>query len=179
VVSLAMVEVDNLTPIIETRDVCYPWHPCAVVVDDVFVKYGQCVCRCWLEGESTRRVVEIPIWMCEPATCGRLRVTLTPTVHCDVLRELQALLRIVRHPARDGVLQAQHRSLLDAGGADATVREPPAPGATHALPSPSFPSVVSDAATGHPREDDPIARSAAAPARGPKPRLRPTTGGVR
>ena len=49
---------------------------------------------------------------------------LTPTVNCDVLLELQALVRTVRHPDCGGMLQAQYRSLLDAGGADATVRDP-------------------------------------------------------
>jgi hypothetical protein len=72
--------------------------------------------------------------MCEPATCGRLRVMPTPAVSCDVLLELQALLHTVRDPVRGGVLQAQHRSLLDAGGADATVSEATAILSTHALP---------------------------------------------
>jgi hypothetical protein len=150
-----------------------------VVVHEVLVKYGQSVSRCGLEEEQTRRPVEIPSWMFEPATCGRLRVRPMPSVSCDALRELQALLRTVQHPDHDGVLQAQHRSLLDAGGADATVREPTALGATHAVSSPSPASVVSDDAARHPREDDPVAGAAAASACCPGSRLRLDEGGVR
>jgi hypothetical protein len=85
----------------ESRDVCYPWHPWfgrTLAVHEVFVKYGQSICHCGLEVDRTRGIVEIPTWMCEPATCGRPRVMPTPTVSCDVLVELQALLRTVRHP---------------------------------------------------------------------------------
>jgi len=71
--------------------------------------------------------------MFEPAACGRLRVMAVPTVACDALLELQALLRTASRPDSGGVLQAQHRSLLTAGGADATVREPTTTLATHAL----------------------------------------------
>jgi hypothetical protein len=52
--------------------------------------------------------------MFEPAACCRLRVIAVPTVSCDALPELQALLRTAL--ARGVVLQAQHRSLLTAGG---------------------------------------------------------------
>ena len=65
------VEVDNPTLIIlSRREVSYPWHPWfgrTVAVHEVFVKYGQSVCRCGLEEDRTRRIVVIPTWMCEPA----------------------------------------------------------------------------------------------------------------
>jgi hypothetical protein len=166
----------------ESREVCYPWHPWfghAVVVYEVLVKQGHSVCRCGLEEQRNRRSIEIPTWMFEPATCGRLRVLSVPTVECDALRELQALLRRVQHPDRGGVLQAQHRSLLDAGGADATIREPTTLGATHVVSSPSPASVVSDVPARHPREDDPVAGAAAASARRPGSHRRPDEGGVR
>jgi hypothetical protein len=75
--------------------------------------------------------------MFEPAACCRLRVMAVPTVGCDALLELQALLQTARRPDSGGVLQAQHRSWLTAGGADATIREPTTTLATHALSSPT------------------------------------------
>jgi len=59
--------------------------------------------------------------MVEPAACCRLRVMAAPTVSCDALLELKALLRTAQRPDPSVVLQARHRPLLAAGGADATV----------------------------------------------------------
>src|SRR5712691_4071325 len=107
---------------------------------------GHSVCWCGLEEGRTRRPVEIPAWMFEPAACGRLRVMAVPSVGCDALLELKALLRSAPPPDSSGVLQAQHHSLLTAGGADATVREPTTTLATHALSSLTPASVASDVA---------------------------------
>ena len=90
---------------------------------EVLLKHGDSVCRCGLEEERTRRTIETPTWMFEPAAWCRLHVTAVPTVGCDALRELQALLRTVARPDPGGVLHGQHRSLLAAGGADAPVSE--------------------------------------------------------
>ena len=57
--------------------------------------------------------------MFEPAACGGLRVQPVPTVNCDALRALQVVLRTLARCDSSGVLQAQHRSLPAAGGADA------------------------------------------------------------
>src|SRR5262249_16227861 len=80
----------------EWRNVCYPWHPCfgrTVAVYEVFIKRGQSLGRCGLEEERNGRSVEIPAWMLEPATCCRLRMMAVPTVNCDALLALKALLR--------------------------------------------------------------------------------------
>jgi excisionase family DNA binding protein len=87
-------------------------------VYESLVKHGHAVCRCGLEEERNRRSIEIPTWMFEPAACCRLRVMAAPTVSVDALLELQALLRTAPRPAPGVVLQAQHRSLLPAGGAE-------------------------------------------------------------
>jgi hypothetical protein len=58
-----------------------------------------------------------------------------PTVSCDALLALKTLLRTVPGRAVDVVLQAQHRSSLAAGGADATVRSSHATFATHPVPT--------------------------------------------
>ena len=91
--------------------------------------------------------------MFEPAACSRLRVMAVPTVGCDALLELKALLRTAQRPRDSGdVLQAQHRSLLAAGGADAMASEPTATLATDTVSSPTLASVVSDVATRDPRK---------------------------
>jgi len=165
----------------ESREVCYPWHPWfgrSVVVYEVLVKYGQSVCRCGLEEERNRRAVEIPTWMFEPAACCRLPAMAVPTVSCDALLELKALLRTAQRPYPGVVLQAPHRSLLAAGGADATVRDPTAILSTDAVSSLPSASVVSDVAARYPKEDDHVAGPTAAPPRRPGSRLRPDAGGV-
>jgi hypothetical protein len=61
-----------------------------------------------------------------------------PTVSCDALLALKALLGTV-----DVVLQAQHRPVLAAGGADATVSQSTATLATHPVPSAPPASIAS------------------------------------
>ena len=134
----------------------HPWFGRSVAVYEVLVKYGRSVCRCGFEEERTRRSVEIPTWMFEPAACCRLRVMAVPSVGCDALLELKALLRTASRSDPGVVLQAQHRSLLAAGGADARVNEFTTSRTTHAVSSPAFASVVSDVATRDPRKDDQV-----------------------
>jgi hypothetical protein len=137
--STFVVQVDNPTHIILSyeKSVIRGTHgSVAVAMYEVLVKQGQSLCRCGLEEERNRRAIEIPTWMFEPAACCRLRVMVVPTVGCDALLELKALRTV---PCSDPgvVLQAQHRSLLAAGGADATVPEPTA---TFARPGATFPA---------------------------------------
>src|SRR2546425_8734602 len=80
-----------------------------------------------------------------------------PTVSCDALLALKALLRAAPRPAVDVVLQAQHRPLLAAGGADATVSQSTATLATHPVPSAPPASVASGVPARHPREDHQVA----------------------
>jgi hypothetical protein len=91
------------------REVRYPWHPWfgrSVVVYEMRVKHGHSVCWCGLKEERTRRAIEIPSWMFEPAACCRLHVMAEPTVCCDALLELKALLRTAPRPDSGDVLQA-------------------------------------------------------------------------
>ncbi len=165
----------------ELREVRYPFHPWfgrAVAVYEVLVKQGHSVCRCGLEEERNRLSREVPTWMFEPAACGGLRVLTVPRVNCDALRALQVLLRAMARCDSRGVLQAQHRSLPAAGGADAPVRDPPTTLAADTVSSPPLGSVVSDVAARDPSEDDPIAGAAAARARRRRGRGRPGAGGA-
>ena len=165
----------------ELREVRYPFHPWfgrAVAVYEVLVKQGHSVCRCGLEEERDRLSREVPTWMFEPAACGGLRVLTVPTITCDALRALQVLLGTMARCDSRGVLQAQHRSLPAAGGADAPVRDPPTTLAADTVSSPPLGSVVSDVAARDPSEDDPIAGAAAARARRRRGRGRPGAGGA-
>jgi hypothetical protein len=166
----------------ELRERRYPWHPWfgrAVTVYEVLVKQGHSVSRCGLEEERNRLSIEVPTWMFEPAACGRLRVMAVPAVNCDALRALQTLLRTTARPDPGDVLEAQHRSLPAAGGADAPVRDPTETLATHAVSSPSLASVVSDVTFRDPREDDPVAGAATSRARRRRRRRRLAAGGAR
>src|SRR5215831_5883552 len=152
----------------EWRNVCYPWHPWfgrTVAVYEVLAKRGQSLCRCGFEDERSVRSVEIPTWMLEPAACCRLPMMAVPTVSSDALMALKALLRTVPGPAVDVVLQAQHRSSLDAGGADVTVRSSHATLATDAVSTAPPVSAASDVPIRHPREDNQVAGRAAPRAR--------------
>ena len=86
---------------IESREVRYPWHPWygrAVWIDQVVVRGGRAVFRCRLEPGQEPRSVEVPQWMFDAAGCHRMRLGPIPSVSCDVLRDLQAVLS--QHPAR-------------------------------------------------------------------------------
>jgi hypothetical protein len=136
----AHVEVDNPTPhSTEFSEVCYPWHPWfgrAVAVYEVVVKEGHGVWRCGFEEERNRLSIEVPAWMFEAAACRRLQLMHEPAGSCDALRALQTLLRIVPRSDPGGVLEAQHRCLPAAGGAEAPVRDPPTTLATDPVSAP-------------------------------------------
>jgi len=152
----------------EFREVCYPWHPWfgrTVAVYEVLVKSGHPVCRCGLEEERNRLSIEVPAWMFDAAACSRLRIMAIPAVSCQALGTLQTLLRTVTGSDGGDVLEAQHRSLPTAGGADASVRDPSARVATHAVSSRPAVSDISDDAFGDSSQDDSLAGAAAARAR--------------
>jgi hypothetical protein len=53
-----MEQLNDTTPILGIREICYPWHPShgqAVCVHAVLVKRGQAVAYCSLEDLQTRR----------------------------------------------------------------------------------------------------------------------------
>ena len=62
--------------------------------------------------------------MFNPAICLRMRrLAAVPTVSCEALLDLESLLQCAPVSNIGFVLQAQHRSLLSRGGADAKVAE--------------------------------------------------------
>ncbi len=105
---------------IESREVCYTWHPwCGrvVAIHKTFIRNGLVVSHCSIEENSESRHLEIPEWMFDLTICRRMQVAAVPTVSCEALLELKSLLQCAL-PDTDVVLQAQHCS-LSPGGADA------------------------------------------------------------
>ena len=109
--------------ITETRIVLYPWHPWhgrSVLIVSAVTKNEHAVYRCSLEHVDFSRALEVPQWMFDAATCCRIRLSSTPAVSYQALRELRGLLDHARWPSAQAVLQAKHLSSLDPGGACAT-----------------------------------------------------------
>ena len=122
----------------ESREVRYLWHPwCgrSVTVYETLTKGGQPVCRCGVDDQRNDRSLEVPAWMFEPALCDHLRVAAAPCVDGPALIELTTVLQTAR---RADVLEAQHDSVIAAGGADATVQPPSTSLATDAVSSAAF-----------------------------------------
>ena len=112
------------THIREPREVCYPWHPWhggKVWVHTTLVKRGRAVAHCSLEDAQPFRVLEVPLWMLDVAVCCKIRVAKSGLANVESLRELKALLHSVQRARGDIVREAQHRYLLNAGGADVTI----------------------------------------------------------
>ena len=108
----------------ESRIVQYRWHPWhgrAVFIVGAFAKAGHAVYRCVLERTDESRALEIPQWMFDAAVCCRIALAPAPSVTCEALRELRRLIdSACRAATHAGVLQAEHLSTADPGGAYAT-----------------------------------------------------------
>ena len=115
------------THIGEPRDLRYPWHPWhdrKVRVHATLVKRGLAVARCSLEDVHPFRILEVPLWMFDAAACCKIRTAGSSVATVESLRELQAVLGSTQRSDLDLAIQAQHRYLLDTGGADVSVVEP-------------------------------------------------------
>jgi hypothetical protein len=130
-------------------------------VYEALTKGSHAVCRCGFDDQRNDRSLEVPAWMFESAACDRLRLMDTPSVDCQALIELKAVLQAA---LLTDVLQAPHHSLTAAGGADATVQTPIPNPTTDPVSSAASPPALSDVAAGHPAKDDSIAGPTAPPA---------------
>jgi hypothetical protein len=164
---------------IEWREVRYAWHPWygrAVAVSKRFARYGRPAFQCSIEADPKVRLLEIPEWMFDPAICLRMRVAAMPTVSCEALLDLRSLLECAPVPNTGVVLQAQHRSLLSPGGADAKVAEPQDP-SIHTVSATTEGSSLAGAASRNQTECGGASRATAARALRKPPRLRQQKGG--
>jgi len=110
------------THIRDLREICYSWHPWhgrSVWVHATLVRRGWAVAHCSLEDVQTCRVLEVPLWMLDVAACCKTRVSRLGFASAQSLRELKEVVQsaLPRAQAYD-TSEAQHRYLLDAGGAD-------------------------------------------------------------
>src|SRR5258708_4197643 len=105
--------------ITETREVLYRWH-CwygrSVYIFCAVTRVGQSVYRCALEHGDISRLLEIPQWMFDAATCCGMVMAQTASVSVETLRDLKRLLRTVEGADQSGVLQGEHPKLPDSGG---------------------------------------------------------------
>jgi hypothetical protein len=166
---------------IELREVRYTWHPwCGrvVAIHKTFARNGRVVSQCSIEENSEGRVLEIPEWMFDPAICLRIHLAAAPTVSCDALLDLKSLLRSAPLPDVDVVLQAQHRSLLSPGGADAKVTEPQGR-SIHTVSSTTEESGLAGATSRNQTESAEVFRATAARALRETPHLQHQKGGER
>jgi hypothetical protein len=165
----------------ESREVRYPWHPWygrPVVVHEAFTRNGRAVFRCGIEENPGARLLEIPQWMFDSVACCRVRLATVPTVGCDALLDLKALLRCASFPDSNVVLQGQHRSLLSPGDADANITQPTEGRSIPTVLSTPEESVLAGAASRNQTENSEFAGATAARAHR-SPRLRQQKGGGR
>jgi hypothetical protein len=107
----------------ESRVVLYRWHPWSgrsAYIFGAFTKGEQAVFRCTLEPADVARSLEVPQWMFDAAACCRVALVEAASVNVETLRAFDRLLCAVKGVDESGVLQAEHPTLPDAGGACAT-----------------------------------------------------------
>ena len=167
---------------LESREVHYPWHPWharAVAVHEAFTRNGRAVCRCSVDENPGVRLLEIPQWMFDSATCSRMRPATVPMVSCGALLDLKALLRCASFPDSDVVLQGQHRSLLSPGGADAKITNPTESRSIQTVSSTPEAPLLAGAACRNQTENSKVAGATAARAHRKSRRLWQQKGGGR
>ncbi len=150
----------------EVRSVYYPWHPWygrSLVIRESLVKGGLAVYRCCLEvDDSAAKSLEMPQWMFDRAICCGLRRAERPMADCAALLRLKALLTVASAAADEMVIEAQHRSSIWKGDADAKVRSPRSHSAAGSVPPPSKRAGVARLTHGGERANDAVARPDAA-----------------
>ena len=119
--------------IIEFRQVLYPWHPWygrRVAVHATLIRRGVAVAHCSSEAVYPPRLLELPFWMLDSAACRRVRLASAGNVNVESLHELRHLLDLVLCTSGELAKDAEHRYLLNAGGADVNVAWPSGPCST-------------------------------------------------
>ena len=145
---------------IESREVRYAWHPWherVVAIHQAFTRSGCALFRCSIEENLETRLLEIPQWMFDPATCCRMHLAAVPTVAGKALLDLKTLLQGTPLPDNGILLQARHRSLLSSGGADAKVSEPAENYSTQTVSSTPPESHLAGAASRNPAKNGGVA----------------------
>ena len=106
--------------------------------------------------------------MLDAAACCEIQTAKCSVVNVESLRELKTLLRSIQHSDLDLLTQAQHRYLLNAGGADVGVVEPAEIHSAGVVCSAESETGLAGIITGDATGGSAIADSAAAAAAEPK-----------
>ena len=99
-------------------EVVYPWHPwCGQkpLTCEPIARH-EAVFRCGAQHGKDARLLEIPQWMFERASCCLMRLARSPLVGVEHLRQLHELLHAA---AASPLLEDQHRPFKKKGDADA------------------------------------------------------------
>ena len=84
------------THVTERREVLYPWHPwfgLSVHIHQKIERGRAANFRCSLDGVTTGRSQELPVWMFDRVACLSVRIELSPRVDLAALAGLWNLLR--------------------------------------------------------------------------------------
>ena len=165
----------------ERRKVRYPWHPLfgrEVLVRGKQRKYKAAMYRCHIPGKERRNCFEIPQWMFDSAVCSRMRVTESPHVCATALRTLKQLIEETSTASRCAVIEAQHHSLSEKGGADAQTPTKLAARPAEPVPPHTKPTTVESVSGGDPRScGAPVDAVASRPSEASAPRSKRRRGG--
>ena len=116
------------THITDVREICYSWHPWhgrAVRVHARLVKRGRAVAYCTLEDVQTCRVLEVPLWMFDVASCCKTRASKPGFASVQYLRDLKEVLLAARLRIPAPIApKTGPRYLLHEGGADGGIDGP-------------------------------------------------------
>jgi hypothetical protein len=148
------------------------------VVFETILKQGMVVSRCKLEATEKSCAIEVPQWMFDIATCQHLVLPEGPIASIDALFELKQLLSksLLEQPA--AVMQAEHHSLSNTGGAHAAFVEP-ASSATQSAPTIVGRNPLGGSAEGDSTTEPTTSGPTAAPAEYETSHLRSRRGGGR
>jgi hypothetical protein len=161
--------------------VLYPWHPWhgrSVFVVGSLNK-GEAVFRCALEPGDCVATLEVPQWMFDPAVCYRIAMASNPNVSVEALRELARLFAAIMRAEPSTVVEAEHLSMLDPGGACAISESAAIEGSAGVVPPEDERSTVERLLGRGSRADGATAGAAVATTSTTSTRTAPRAGGAR
>jgi hypothetical protein len=105
------------------------------------------VFQCSLDPGSSKRLLEIPQWMFDPAIVCLVLFASFPRASCEALQELKGLIDGSHGIVTGAVVKPEHQSLSRTGGSDATRNEVAASKTTAALSSTGHNALLGKSAT--------------------------------
>jgi hypothetical protein len=127
-------------------EIVYPWHPWfgrTVAIRRAVNRRVRTVLHVECEDGGRTRVLEVPRWMCDRATCVVMNLSDQPQVSCEHLRLLQELLVCtsmkeldgLEQRAKEDVIEKQRLDSSSKGDADAQGPSAPLQRSTQSVPT--------------------------------------------